>query len=163
MKLKDAIRYYELTGSDVLTDLEIQSKYITALEFDYVYDDFTDVMENLYQNLLILWADSHDINEDTEMPTKEHLTGLYLAGIPKLKDEKKEDDIVFERPSKFRKKQEEKENKTMALIVSLVNSEMNIQQFFDFEIELVVDILDGVSKKREAEEKKRKSQKRRKT
>lgn len=161
MKLKDAIRYYELTGSDVLTDLEIQSKYITALEFEYVYDDFTDVMESLYENLLILWADSHEINEDTEMPTKEHLTGLYLAGIPKPKKNDESNDIVFEKPSKFRKKQEEKENKTMALVISIVNSEMNLQQFYDLEIELVIDIISGVSEKREAEEKKRKSKKRR--
>lgn len=161
MKLKDAIRYYELTGSDVLSDLELQSKYMTALEFDYVYDDFTDVMEQLYENLLILWADSHEINEDTEMPTKEYLTSVYLAGIPKLKSKEEKDDVVFERPSRFRKKHEEKENKTMALIIAIVNSEMSLQQFYDLEIELVIDILDGVSKRREEEEKKRKSKKRR--
>lgn len=160
MKLKDAIRYYELTGSDILTDLEIQSKYITALEFDYVYDDFTDVMEKLYENLLVLWADSHEVNEETEMPTKEYLTGLYLANIPKPKQED-EKEVVFERPSRFKQKEQEQENKTMNLVVSLVNSDMNIQQFFDFEIELVVDIINSVSEKREAEEKKRKSKKRR--
>lgn len=160
MKLKDAIRYYELTGSDILTDLEIQSKYITALEFDYVYDDFTDVMEKLYENLLVLWADSHEVNEETEMPTKEYLTGLYLANIPKPKQED-DKEVVFERPSRFKQKEQEQENKTMNLVVSLVNSDMNIQQFFDFEIELVVDIINSVSEKREAEEKKRKSKKRR--
>ena len=160
MKLKDAIRYYELTGSDILTDLEIQSKYITALEFDYVYDDFTDVMEKLYENLLVLWADSHEVNEETEMPTKEYLTGLYLANIPKPKQED-EKEVVFERPSRFKQKKQEQENKTMNLVVSLVNADMNIQQFFDFEIELVVDIINSVSEKREAEEKKRKSKKRR--
>ena len=160
MKLKDAIRYYELTGSDILTDLEIQSKYITALEFDYVYDDFTDVMEKLYENLLVLWADSHEVNEETEMPTKEYLTGLYLANIPKPKQED-EKEVVFERPSRFKQKKQEQENRTMNLVVSLVNADMNIQQFFDFEIELVVDIINSVSEKREAEEKKRKSKKRR--
>lgn len=160
MKLKDAIRYYELTGSDILTDLEIQSKYITALEFDYVYDDFTDVMEKLYENLLVLWADSHEVNDETEMPTKEYLTGLYLANIPKPKQED-DKEVVFERPSRFKQKEQEQENKTMNLVVSLVNSDMNIQQFFDFEIELVVDIINSVSEKREAEEKKRKSKKRR--
>lgn len=160
MKLKDAIRYYELTGSDILTDLEIQSKYITALEFDFVYDDFTDVMEKLYENLLVLWADSHEVNDETEMPTKEYLTGLYLASIPKPKQED-EKDVVFERPSRFKQKKQEQENKTMNLVTNIVNSDMNIQQFFDFEIELVVDILNSVSEKREAEEKKRKSKKRR--
>ena len=160
MKLKDAIRYYELTGSDILTDLEIQSKYLTALEFDFVYDDFTDVIEKLYENLLVLWADSHEVNDETEMPTKEYLTGLYLANIPKPKQED-EKEVVFERPSKFKQKKQEQENKTMNLVVSLINSDMNIQQFFDFEIELVVDIINSVSEKREAEEKKRKSKKRR--
>lgn len=161
MKLKDAIRYYELTGSDILTDLEIQSKYLTALEFDFVYDDFTEVMEKLYENILILWADSNEINEDTEMPSKEFLTSIYLAGIPKPKETVEKKELVFEKPSRFRKKQEVKENKTMNLVVSLVNSEMNISQFFDFEIELVVDILNDVSKKREEERKKNKSKKRR--
>lgn len=158
---EEIIKKIESGATDMKIYKALGTTNMTALEFDYVYDDFTDVIEQLYENLLILWADSHEINEDTEMPTKEYLTSVYLAGIPKLKSKEEKDDVVFERPSRFRKKHEEKENKTMALIIAIVNSEMSLQQFYDLEIELVIDILDGVSKRREEEEKKRKSKKRR--
>ena len=43
----------------------------------------------------------------------------------------------------------------------MINLKNNTKEIIDFEIELVVDIINSVSEKREAEEKKRKSKKRR--
>ena len=159
MKLKDAIRYYELTGSDILSDMEKQSKYITALEFEYIYDDFTEVMETLYDNLLLLWCDSHEITDETELPSKEQLSGLYLYSIPKPESDKK-NDIEFEIPSRFSMKIKQKEeNKIVLLLVSILTAEMSIEQFYDMEIETVVEIINAYGEKMEAEQKKRKKNK----
>mgnify|MGYP000137277698 CR=1 FL=1 len=72
MKLKDAIRYYELTGCDVFDDFKKQNQYIKYLSYDFdLPNDFTEVIEKLSDNLLILWADSHSI--DGYLPTNEEL------------------------------------------------------------------------------------------
>ncbi|WP_270265482.1 hypothetical protein [Lactococcus formosensis] len=158
MKLKDAIRYYELTGSDILADTEKQSKYVTALDFGYVFDDFTEVMEGLYDNLLLLWCDSHEITDETVLPTKEELSGLYLHSIPKQESESTTQE--FEMPSKFALKVKRKEeNKIVLLLVSILTAEMNIEQFYDMEIETVVEIINAYGEKMEAEQKKRKKNK----
>ena len=160
MKLRDAIRYFELTGNDIFSDLKKQSEYIDYLSFDFdLPNDFSEVIEKVGDNLLILWADGRDISEDTEMPTTEQLIAMYLTGIPnqKTKDDSDEFGIV-EAPSRFKKAADD--NKTLELIVSIVNSEMNLSQFYDLETELVIEIVNKVAEKREAEEKKRKNRKR---
>lgn len=157
MKLKDAIRYYELTGRDILSDLEKQSQYLRDLElFDFVHDDFTEVLESLYENLLLLWSDGKVIDENTSIPTKEELTAKYLTSIPKEKSEEDNQEVVFEAPSLL-KKTEKTENKTFNLLVALINSEIDINQFMNFEIELVIDIVNTVAEKREEQEKKNKN------
>lgn len=160
MKLRDAIRYFELTGNDIFSDLKKQSEYIDYLSFDFdLPNDFSEVIEKVGDNLLILWADGRDISEDTEMPTTEQLIAMYLTGIPnqKTKDDSDEFGIV-EAPSRFKNVTDD--NKTLELIVSIVNSEMNLSQFYDLETELVIEIVNKVAEKREAEEKKRKNRKR---
>lgn len=160
MKLRDAIRYFELTGNDIFSDLKKQSEYIDYLSFDFdLPNDFSEVIEKVGDNLLILWADGREISEDTEMPTTEQLIAMYLTGIPnqKTKDDSDEFGIV-EAPSRFKKATDD--NKTLELIVSIVNSEMNLSQFYDLETELVIEIVNKVAEKREDEEKKRKNRKR---
>lgn len=160
MKLRDAIRYFELTGNDIFSDLKKQSEYINYLSFDFdLPNDFSEVIEKVGDNLLILWADGCEISEDTEMPTTDQLIAMYLNGIPnqKIKEESDEFGIV-EAPSRFKKSKDD--NKTLELIVSIVNSEMNLSQFYDLETELVIEIVNKVAEKREAEEKKRKNRKR---
>ncbi|CAM3229656.1 hypothetical protein GHI93_12020 [Lactococcus hircilactis] len=157
MKLKDAIRYYELTGRDILSDIDKQAQYLRDLElFDFVHDDFTEVLESLYENLLLLWSDGKVIDENISIPTKEELTAKYLTSIPKEKSEEDNQEVVFEAPSLL-KKTEKTENKTFNLLVSLVNSEIDISQFMNFEIELVIDIVNTVAEKREEQEKKNKN------
>ena len=156
MKLKDAIRYYELTGRDILSDLDKQAQYLRDLElFDFVHDDFAEVLESLYENLLLLWSDGQVIDENISIPTKEELTAKYLSSIPKEKSDENQE-VVFEAPSLL-KKTEKTENKTFNLLVALVNSEINIGQFMNFEIELVIDIVNTVAEKREEQEKKNKN------
>lgn len=156
MKLKDAIRYYELTGRDILSDLDKQAQYLRDIElFDFVHDDFAEVLESLYENLLLLWSDGQVIDENISVPTKEELTTKYLTSIPKEKSDENQE-VVFEAPSLL-KKTEKTENKTFNLLVALVNSEINIGQFMNFEIELVIDIVNTVAEKREEQEKKNKN------
>ena len=157
MKLKDAIRYYELTGCDVFDDFKKQNQYIRYLSYDFdLPNDFTEVIEKLSDNLLILWADSHSI--DGYLPTNEELVNMYLSGIPKPENSKEDKTIeqleVIEAPSRFRKSKSD--NKTLDLIISIVNSEMDLQQFYELETELVIDIMNEVAARREKEAKKRK-------
>ena len=57
MKLRDAIRYFELTGNDIFSDLKKQSEYIDYLSFDFdLPNDFSEVIEKVGDNLLILWV-----------------------------------------------------------------------------------------------------------
>ena len=156
MKLKDVIRYYELTGDDIFTDIKKQSDYMTYLKLDFdLPNDFSEVIEKVGDNLLILWADGCEITDKTEIPTTEKLISMYLKGIPNKTQQIDNDEyIIVEAPSRFKKKSDD--NKTLDLLVSLVNSEMNLQQFYELEIELVIYIVNKVAEKREAAEKNRK-------
>lgn len=156
MKLKDSIRYYELTGSDIFTDLQKQNEYMTYLSLGFdLPNDFTETIEKVGDNLLILWADGREITDELELPTTEKLISMYLNGIPNQSQEQAQaDDSIVEAPSRFKKKSDE--NKTLDLIVSIVNSEMNLAQFYDLETELVIEIINKVAEKREAEQKKKK-------
>ena len=149
MKLKDAIRYYELTGHDIFSDMKKQKEYMKFLMLDFdLPNDFTEVIETILDNLLVLWADSHEITDETELPSNEELVNMYLTQIPSLNSNnvvKDEIDEIIEAPSRFKK--EVHENKTLDLLVSIVNSEMNLQQFYELETELVVGIMNRVQKK----------------
>lgn len=158
MKLKDAIRYYELTGHDIFSDMKKQKEYIKFLMLDFdLPNDFSEVIETISDNLLILWADSHEITDETELPSSEKLVSMYLTQIPNQESnsvEVNEIDEIIEAPSRFKK--ETQENKTLDLLVSIVNSEMNLQQFYELETELVIEIMNRVADKREQEAKKNK-------
>lgn len=158
MKLKDAIRYYELTGHDIFSDMKKQKEYMKFLMLDFdLPNDFTEVIETISDNLLILWADSHEVTNETTLPTSEELAHVYLTQIPTLNSnivEVNEVDEIIEAPSRFKK--EVHENKTIDLLVSIVNSEMNLQQFYEMETELVIEIMNRVAEKREQEAKKNK-------
>ena len=158
MKLKDAVRYYELTGHDIFSDLKKQNEYMKFLMLDFdLPNDFTEVIETISDNLLVLWADSHEITDETTLPTSEELAHVYLNQIPTLNTNnvvKDEVDEIIEAPSRFKK--EIIENKTLDLLVSIVNSEMNLSQFYELETELVIEIMNKVAEKREQEAKKNK-------
>ena len=65
MKLKDAIRYFELTGHDIFSDMKKQKEYMKFLMLDFdLPNDFTEVIETISDNLLILWADSHEVTDE---------------------------------------------------------------------------------------------------
>ena len=158
MKLKDAIRYYELTGHDIFSDMKKQSEYMKFLMLDFdLPNDFSEVIETISDNLLVLWADSHEVTNETTLPTSEELAHVYLTQIPTLNSnivEVNEIDEIIEAPSRFKK--EVHENKTLDLLVSIVNSEMNLAQFYEMETELVIEIMNKVAEKREQEAKKNK-------
>lgn len=158
MKLKDAVRYYELTGHDIFSDLKKQNEYMKFLMLDFdLPNDFTEIIETISDNLLILWADSHEVTNETTLPTNEELVSMYLTQIPTQDTNnvvKDEVDEIIEAPSRFKK--EIIENKTLDLLVSIVNSEMNLQQFYELETELVIEIMNRVADKREQEAKKNK-------
>ena len=158
MKLRDAIRYFELTGHDIFSDLKKQKEYMKFLMLDFdLPNDFSEVIETISDNLLILWADSHEITDETTFPTSEELVAMYLTQIPSLNANnvvQNEVDEIIEAPSRFKK--EIIENKTLDLLVSIVNSEMNLQQFYELETELVIEIMNRVAEKREQEAKKNK-------
>ena len=158
MKLKDAIRYYELTGHDIFSDLKKQKEYMKFLMLDFdLPNDFSEVIETISDNLLVLWADSHEITDETTFPTSEELVAMYLTQIPSLNANnvvQNEIDEIIEAPSRFKK--EIIENKTLDLLVSIVNSEMNLAQFYELETELVIEIMNRVAEKREQEAKKNK-------
>ena len=158
MKLKDAVRYYELTGHDIFSDMKKQKEYMKFLMLDFdLPNDFSEVIETISDNLLILWADSHEITDETELPSSEKLVSMYLTQIPNQESnivEVNEIDEIIEAPSRFKK--EVHENKTLDLLVSIVNSEMNLSQFYELETELVIEIMNRVAEKREQEAKKNK-------
>ena len=158
MKLKDAIRYFELTGHDIFSDMKKQKEYIKFLMLDFdLPNDFSEVIETISDNLLVLWADSHEVTNETTLPTSEELAHVYLTQIPTLNSnivEVNEIDEIIEAPSRFKK--EVHENKTLDLLVSIVNSEMNLAQFYEMETELVIEIMNRVADKREQEAKKNK-------
>ena len=135
-----------------------QKEYMKFLMLDFdLPNDFTEVIETISDNLLVLWADSHEITNETTLPTSEELAHVYLTQIPTLNSnsvEVNEIDEIIEAPSRFKK--EIIENKTLDLLVSIVNSEMNLAQFYEMETELVIEIMNRVADKREKEAKKNK-------
>ena len=87
---------------------------------------------------------------------KEHQNLMFRPCLYMLPVIFREDEIdeIIEAPSRFKK--EIIENKTLDLLVSIVNSEMNLAQFYEMETELVVEIMNRVAEKREQEAKKNK-------
>lgn len=101
----------------------------------------------------MLWADSHEITDEIELPSSEKLVSMYLTQIPTLNSNsivKDEIDEIIEAPSRFKK--ETHENKTLDLFVSIVNSEMNLTAIqVEIETESVIETHEQRKDKREKE------------
>lgn len=156
MKLRQAIRYYELTGADYLTDLKQFAEYQRAfVVFDHVYDDYTDVVATFATRLSHLYIDENNTlkMEDISDTELQQLIQKYTQSVPKEEDTKSN---TLELSDSLLRKKKTSENTTLNLVSSIVASEIDLTQFLDMNIEVVSEILELSNKKKEKARKKNK-------
>lgn len=156
MKLRQAIRYYELTGADYLTDLKQFAEYQRALiDFNHVYDDYTDVVATFATRLEQLHIDENSglKTDDISDNDLQLLIKKYTQSVPK-EDENKSN--TLELSDSLLRKKKTSENTTLNLVSSIVASEIDLTQFLDMNIEVVSEILELSNKKKEKARKKNK-------
>lgn len=166
MILRDAIRYYELTGSDFQTDLENFSKLQQEYLSGNISDDFTERLESFTDNLLELWVDNiggweSALERKIELPSTEQLINIYCRTIQPQEKENANEVILLTDNRLLRKKRKEEENKTLDLIASLASADINFSQFLDLELEVIYKTLQllGEKKKKQNEAAKKKNRK----
>ncbi|MQW22001.1 MULTISPECIES: hypothetical protein [unclassified Lactococcus] len=156
MKLRQAIRYYELTGADYLTDLKKFAEYQRAMfEFNHVYDDYTEVLATFATRLGQLYVDeSNELKtDDMDFDDVHFLIKKYTQSVPK---EEKEDNSVLELSDNHLRKKVKGENMTLNLVSSIIGSDIDLTQFLDMNIEVVSEILELSNEKKEKARKKNK-------
>ncbi|MEY8458586.1 hypothetical protein [Lactococcus ileimucosae] len=167
MLLKDAIRYYELTGCDFQNDLKDFGKLQRNFIQGYIQDDFTEKYESFTDKLLILWTDRQGgvkqiLEENIELPNHSELISLYCRTIGEVKESEVETEIItFDDDLLKKHKKDRKENTIVELISAMTAVDIDITQFLDMELELVYQILEIVGEKRKKEQEKAKKQRRR--
>ena len=164
MLLKDAIRYYELTGADFQNDLKDFGKLQRNFIQGYVQDDFTENYESFTDKLLILWTDRQGgvkkiLEENIELPNQSELISLYCRVIGEVKESEVETEIITFDDELLKKRR--KENTIIELIAALTAVDIDVTQFLDMELELVYQLLEIVGKKKKREQEKAKKQRRR--
>ena len=167
MILKHAIRYLELTGSDFITDLKDFADLQNSFVAGYITDDFTEQMQSFTDKLLILCVDCNGVlqnalDDKTELPTTNELINIFCKTVFIKEKEETEDYTVFFSSSSLIKKKKDtvKENKTLELLTVLGNSEIDITQFMEMELELVYKIIELIAEKKKEEKEKEKRRKR---
>ena len=150
MKLNDALRYYELTGGDFLADIEQFSKYNAAAKEGYIYDNFTEVYEQFIGRLLKLSLD-RGLRLDAKA-----LVEKYCSGIPSVSTEKKTKTFEIELTDSSLRKSKKKQNQVIEIVTMLIASETDISQFYDLELELIIQIINQVSARKKAQQEKAK-------
>ena len=167
MILKDALRYYELNGTDFQTDLSNFAKLQKMFSVGNIPDDFTEQLESFTDKLLELWVDNtggwkNVLESKLELPTSQLLIQTYCRVI-EPKEAKQEDEVILMTDSRLmtKKRKAEEDNKTIDFVASLANADIDISQFMDLEIELVYKIVSLIGEKKKAEADKAKKKKRR--
>jgi hypothetical protein len=165
MILRHAIKYLELNGSDFITDLDNFSKLQRSFMAGYIPDDFTEDMESFIDRLLLLWIDCKGgmksaLEDELELPKSEELLNEFCKVI--FPSEEKDIDTVFFSSSSLLRKKEEpiKTNKTLELLVILVDNEIDFNQFLDMELELIYKVVEQVAEKKKEEREKERKRKR---
>ena len=166
MILRDAIRYYELTGSDFQSDLENFSKLQQEYLSGNISDDFTERLDSFTDNLLELWVDNiggweNALERKIDLPSTEQLINAYCRTIQPQEKEETNEVILLTDNRLLRKKRKEEENKTLDLIASLASADINFSQFLDLELEVIYKTLQllGEKKKKQNEAAKKKKRK----
>lgn len=167
MLLKDAIRYYELTGFDFQTDLQVYAKVQRMFLQECPPDNFTEQIEGFTDKLLILWTDRQGgiknvLERGLELPTQGELISEYCRVITPSEVAEIEQEVTTLEDDMLRKHKKDKtENKTLDLIASITNAELNVNNFLDMELELIYQMLEivGERKKKEADKAKKRSRK----
>lgn len=167
MLLKDAIRYYELTGYDFQTDLQEYAKLQRRFLKEVPDNDFTEQLESFTDKLLILWTDRQGgiknvLEREYELPTQGELIAMYCRVINQVEVSEVENEVTTLEDDLLRKHKKEKtDNKTLDLIASITNADLNISNFLDMELELIYQTLEivGERKKKEADKMKKRNRK----
>lgn len=166
MLLKDAIRYYELTGYDFQNDLKEFGKLQRDFIQGYVAEDFTERYEGFTDKLFILWTDRQGgikaiLEEKLELPGALELINMYCRTIGDTQESELENEtITFEDELLRKHKKDKTENKTLDLVATLTNADIDITQFLEMELELVYQLLEIVGERKKKEQEKAKRQRR---
>lgn len=167
MLLKDALRYYELTGADFQNDLEDFGKLQRDYSVGIVREDFTDKLEYFLDNLKLLWIDktygTEKLSEDEiKTPSDKELISMFCRVINPVEEKKEEQKAVLLSDDLLAKKvKEKKELKVINLVSSIITADIDINQFMNMEMEVVYQTLEiiGENKKKEADKAKRRNRK----
>lgn len=161
MKLKDVLRYYEINGTDFLTDLQDFAQLQKEFYNDIVEDNFMERYELFTERLLELWISNQGgwrtfLESNSEPPSYDELVEMYCKNIEQVETKGKQEDLtMFFSDSSLRKKKKE-DNKTLQLMATLANIGVDATQFMELELEVVYSIIEILGKKKEEEERKRK-------
>ena len=150
MKLKDAITYYELTGTDFIADMNEYFEVLRAFDNGVVSNDFMDITERFIGNLTEL-----SVVNQLSITEPKKLLEYYCHTIPREKVNEDEFKAVPLGDSSFKKKRSE-ENVVIKILSSFLANNTNIQQFFDIELELLLEIIEKANEINEESKKKNK-------
>lgn len=154
----------ELNKSDFMTDLKnfgsLQRSFITGS----IPDDFTEQYEGFTDKLTMLWIDKQgyhasNIPDDIEYPKDEALINMFCKTVFPSEVEEETESVFFS-SSLIKKKKENETNKTLELLTFLTNNEMNISQFLEIEIEVILTVINLVAEKKKEEREKERRKKR---
>lgn len=167
MILRDALRYYELTGADFQNDLEDFGKLQRDYSVGIVGEDFTDKLEYFLDNLKLLWIDKmyygQNVTEDEiTTPSDKELISMFCRVINEQEEKEEENKAVLLSDDLLAKKvKKKKELKVINLVSSIITADVDLGQFMDMELEVVYQTLEivGDNKKKEADKAKRRNRK----
>lgn len=167
MLLKDALRYYELTGADFQNDLEDFGKLQRDYSVGIVREDFTDKLEYFLDNLKLLWidktyGDKKLLEDEITTPSDKELISMFCRVINPVEEKEEEQKAVLLSDDLLAKKvKKKKELKVINLVSSIITADIDINQFMNMEMEVVYQTLEiiGENKKKEADKAKRRNRK----
>ena len=166
MKLKDAIRYLELTKCDFISDLNEYAKLMRDASNGYFPDDFTERMEGFSNKLLLVWVDGKGgvkqaLEDEVKLPSHAELVAFYCSSVFESEEDEEESQTSFFSSSLLKRKVDKiKENKTIQLLTFFGNNEINMSQYLDIELDVIYKVIELIIQKKEEEKKKQKQKKR---
>jgi len=142
MKLKSALRYYDIFKTCPLSDASKFAQYTDDINHGIEHDDFTEVYEGFIDNLLAL-----SVVEGLTLNLDELVK--YYFPADEREEVKHERSTVIHLNSYARRrlaKHESKHESIVDIVAKLTNSEIDLNFFQHYEISTIIDILNRKQK-----------------
>jgi hypothetical protein len=162
MKLKSAITYFEINGTDPLVDAKRFGRIQKTLhDKGIVVDDYTEIVETFQDGLINLAiAEGFDVSRfENRIEFFNFLVEIYFPSNGKEEPEKVENDGII-RSNAFRKfkqkhnQDDASEDTVIELVAKLTNEMIDLEFYSKLEITTIIEILN--TKKKLEDKRKRK-------